>query len=282
MTDQIEIPPGLVVVTTYGQITGATHECLLHAVRYNENNGIKGVEYRTIHGTLVDRARNDAVRQMLDTTFGPTKAGWLLFIDGDMTFTPDAIQALLVSAFHHRKDADMMGAYCNLKGDPHLPTIDTGTGTWEVHYPNEGILEVIRTGGAFVLIKRHVLETLPQPWFSTRTPERALDHLYEVDNFARCKLSGDNPFREMPGQPWEKLERAARDDRGSVQGIWRPSEVGEDSAFCDRVRANGFRIFVNTDIATGHVETRVLSWEHHKQAMDKRVKDERLMVGVMA
>ncbi len=271
----IEIPGGVVAVTTYGQITGATAECLMNARSFNEKNGITSVAYPMVPGTLVDRARNDAVRQALGA-----KAGWLMFIDGDMTFAPDAIHGLLVAAYHTRPDADVIGAYCNLKGGPNMPTIDTGTGTWEVQYPGQGIIEVIRTGAAFLLIKMHVFGVLKEPWYSTRTPQRAIDHLGEVDNFSRTKMNGINPFRELPGSPWEKLERAAMDDRGSVQGIWHPAEVGEDSSFCDRARASGFRVFVHTDIVTGHVESRVLQWTDHRDAMRKMEKESLLMVGI--
>ena len=271
----VEIPSGLVAITTYGQITGATAECLMNARSLNEKRKVTAVAYKMFPGTLVDRARNDAVRQAL-----AARAGWLLFIDGDMTFPEDAIFEILLAAYHTRPDADVIGAYCNLKGEPNMPTIDTGTGTWEEHYPGEGIVEVIRTGGAFTLIKMPVFGVLKPPWFSTRTPQRAIDYLAEVDNFARCKLSGVNPFRELPGTPWEKLERAAMDDKGAVQGIWHPSEIGEDSSFCDRVRASGFRIFVHTNIVTGHVEHRVIQWTDHREAMRKRDKDSLLMVGV--
>ncbi len=271
----VDIPGGVVAVTTYGQITGATAECLMNARSFNEKHGVTNVHYIMVPGTLVDRARNDAVRRALEA-----KAGWLMFIDGDMTFTENSIYELLVAAYHTRPDADMIGGYCNLKGEPYMPTIDTGTGTWEEHYPGEGIIEVIRTGAAFILMKMHIYGVLKAPWYSTRTPKRAIDHLAEVDNFARCKLNDHNPFRELPGTPWEKLERAAMDDRGAVQGVWQPSEVGEDSSFCDRVKASGFRVFVNTNIATGHVETRVLTWKDHRDAMRKRENDSLLMSGI--
>ena len=273
----IEIPGGVVAVTTYGQITGATAECLMNARSFNEKNGVTSVIYPMVPGTLVDRARNDAVR-----TAQASKAGWLMFIDGDMTFAENAIHSLLVAAYDTRPDADVMGAYCNLKGEPYMPTIDTGTGTWEIHYPGEGIIEVIRTGSAFILIKMHVYGVLKEPWYSTRTPERAIDHLAEIDNFSRCKMDGVNTFRELPGSPWEKLERHAMDDRGAIQGVWRHAEVGEDSSFCDRVRASGFRVFVHTDIVTGHVEQRVIQWTDHRDAMRKKERDSLLMVGVGA
>lgn len=167
---------------------------------------------------------------------------------------------------------------CVLRGGA-VPTIDTGTGTWESHYPGSGILEVIRTGAAFLLVKRHVFEKMPAPWFSTRQPNRWLDAFLEVDNLARTKMSGKNPFRDLPGRPWEALLEAASKDSQSAQGV--QYEIGEDSGFCDRAKLHGFRIGVDTDISIGHLDSIVLTGETHKERMDQRAKEHRQLHGVL-
>jgi hypothetical protein len=272
---QIQIPSGFVCVTTYGQITQQTVQSLLAARSFSEKQGLQNIQWQMIPGTLVEKARNEAVRQTLRGGHG-----WILFIDGDCTFDESAIIALLQSAFGEMPQADAMGAWCPLRGELALPTIDTGTGTWESHYPGSGIMPVMRTGGAFLLVKRHVFEALKDPWFRMRVPARAMDFMAELDNWLRIKFDGKNPFREQ-GDTWARAEKAAQDDPSIVIENFVPVEVGEDSGFCDRAKLAGFNLFVNTNIACGHVDQKVLIWTDHKKAMDEAAKWQRLASGLL-
>ena len=277
MTEQqIQIPAGVVVITTFGPIRHETAFCLLEMRSFSEKQGLVNVAWSSLPGALVEKARNEAVRQFL----GNKDLGWLLLVDGDMTFQPDSLLRLLQVAYSEMPFVDVIGAYCPLRGELSLPTIDTGTGTWESHFPGSGVLEVMRTGAAFILTKRHVFERLQDPWFRMRVPARPLDFMYEVDNFARIKFDGRNPFRDQPGQEWERLERCAQEDV-SAGGQFTPVEVGEDSGFCDRVKAAGMRIFVHTDVATGHVDTTIRGWLDHKTAIEKMHLTHRQIVGVL-
>lgn len=272
----IQIPSGLVVVTTYGMIRQQTTQCVLAARSFSEKQGLHNIAWEMMPGSLVEKARNESVRKMLRDGHG-----WLLFIDGDMTFAPEAIVQLLQSAYGELPGTDAIGAWCPLRGDLALPTIDTGTGTWESHYPGSGILSVMRTGGAFLLVKRHVFEAMKDPWFRMRVPARAMDFLAETDNWLRIKFNGQNPFREY-GDYWAKAEKAAQDDPSIVVENFVPVEVGEDSGFCDRAKLMGFNLFVNTNIACGHVDDKVLTWADHKKAMDDGAKWQRLACGLLA
>jgi hypothetical protein len=273
MTDQVAIPAGIVAVTTFGSIRGETSQCLMELRSHCEAHGLRNVGWITVPGSLVEKARNDAVRSMLAAFQG--NAQWICFIDGDMVFQPDALWkaptpttpagGLLYTAFVSHQWADVVGAYCTLKGELALPTTDTGTGTWESIYPGRGPVEVMRTGAAFLLCKRHVFERIPTPWFRLRVPARPLDFMAEVDNWARMKCDGANPFRNLPGQPWEKLERLASADPSAQPGTFVPAEVGEDSGFCDRVKNAGMRIVVDTDVEIGHLETHVVNAETQKR-----------------
>lgn len=274
---QIQIPSGFICVTTYGSITQQTVQCLLNARSFSEKQGLTNVQWAMIPGTLVEKARNDAVRQMLRAGHG-----FILFIDGDCTFDENAIMLLLQSAYGEMPTADAMGAWCPLRGEMALPTIDTGTGTWESHYPGSGILPVMRTGGAFLLVKRHVFEALKDPWFRMRVPARAVDFLGECDNWLRIKFDGKNPFRETMPEVWDKAFKCAVDDPSIVVENFVPVEVGEDSGFCDRAKLAGFNLFVNTNIACGHVDQKVLVWTDHKKAMDEAAKWQRLASGLLA
>ena len=274
MTEQqIQIPPGLLVLTSYGSVTMETTRAWAELRSFNDRQGLLNVGYDIIPGGLVEKARNDAVRRALQMG-----AQWLGMLDADMTFQPDAWLKILQTAYGHTPWFDVVGGYCSLRGEMALPTIDTGTGTWESHYPNSGILEVIRTGAACLLVKRHVFERIPDPWFRMRVPSRPLDFMAEVDNFARIKFDGRNPFRGQPDSAWEKLEECARQDPSS-QGQWVPAEVGEDSAFCDLAKSYGFRIGVDTNVVLGHVDREVRDWTHHKKKLDELEHHRKLCVG---
>jgi hypothetical protein len=247
--------------------------CLLEMRSFSEANGLRNVKYDAIPGVLVEKARNEAVRRMLADDMG-----WLLFIDGDAVFPPDALLRLLQTVYGSMPHADVIGAYMPLRGELALPTIDTGTGTWESWFPNSGIIEVMRTGGAFTLIKRHVFEALKEPWYRMRVPARALDFIAELDNWARIKFDGRNPLR---GEDWDKLEKCARDDPSVVVENFVPVEVGEDSGFCDRAKLAGFRILVDTGIECGHVDQKVWTWKDHRRAMNDMDKMRRQAVGIL-
>lgn len=275
-TQQITVPSGLICVTTFGYITQQTVQSLLDARSFCEKQGLANLQWLMLPGALVEKARNEATRQCLKAGHG-----FLLFIDGDTVFPQEAVIQLITSAYGELPQADVMGAWVPLRGELALPTIDDGTGTWNSHYPGSGIIPVMRTGGAFLLVKRHVFEALKDPWFRMRVPARAIDMIAELDNWLRIKFDGQNPFRNY-GDYWAKAEKAATDDPSVVVENFVPVEVGEDSGFSDRVKLAGFNIFVNTNIACGHVDHVVLNWQKHKSAMDEAAKWQRLASGLLA
>jgi hypothetical protein len=272
---QVQVPQGLVCVTTFGFLRHEMVQSWMDLRSHNDAQGLKNVKYVTLPGTLVEKARNEAVRQMLRENMG-----WLCFIDGDMTFPPDALLKLLATAYGSHPFVDAIGAWCPLRGELSLPTTDYGSGTWESSFPGAGVREVIRTGAAFLLVKRHVFEALEDPWFRMRVPKRPIDAMLEVDNFARCRLNGENPFRRLP--EWEQLEKAAKDDPSALPENFVPVEVGEDSGFADRMRAAGFRLFVHHDVACGHVDSVVRTWADHAKAMRESEKWPRLASGLLS
>lgn len=282
---QIQIPPGHVVMTTHGFVRQESVQCWSELRAFTERMGLHNIKWTMMPGALPEKTRNEAVRGMLREG-----AGWLLQIDADMTFPADALVAepnnrpgLLQVAYGLMPHVDAIGALCPLRGELALGTVDSGTGTWEAEwYPGSGIVEVIRTGAAFILVKRHVFEAMKDPWFRMRVPARPIDFMAEIDNYARMRFNGENPFRGQPDQYWERLEKCATDDPSIVVENFVPVEVGEDSSWCDRMRNAGFRLFVDTDIPCGHVDTRVLDWTQHKRSMDDARKWQRLASGLLA
>lgn len=271
---QIQVPSGLVAVTTYGPLRHETALALMEARSFNEKNGLANLQYTAINAVLVDKARNEAARQCLKAGHG-----FLFFVDGDMVFPPDGILRLLQTAYGEMPYADVVGGWCPLRGELSLPTTDFGSGTWESSFPGSGTKEVMRTGGAFLLIKRRVLEGLADPWFRMRVPMRPADAMEEVSCMARQKFNGQNPFEQMP--EWDQLLKTALADPSIVAENFIPVEVGEDSSFHDRARHAGFRIFVNTDVACGHVDSIVRTWVDHKRGMESMEQQQRYAVGLL-
>lgn len=274
---QIQVPSGQVAMTTFGSVRQETVQSFMDMRSHCERNGLQNIQWMMVPGALPEKTRNEAARNLLRTP----GADWLLQIDADMTFQPDALLRMLQIAYGELPHADVLGAYCPLRGDAALPTIDTGTGTWQSVFPGSGTLEIMRTGAAFLLVKRRVFENLKEPWFRMRVPARPLDFMAEVDNWARIKFDGQNPFRNLPGQEWEKLEKCAHEDPSAAPENFVPAEAGEDSAFMDRCRNAGFRLFVATDIVTGHVDTVIRSWVDHKKWIADREKDQRIASGML-
>ena len=120
-----------------------------------------------------------------------------------------------------------------------IPTIDTGTGTWETWYPGSGTVEVIRTRAAFLLVNRKVLVDIGAadgtlfPWFRE-------DHVW--DNRA------DVPYAE-------------RND------LW----ISEDLFFCLQAQRCGYPIFVHTGVQIGHIKSIKLTedlWRYHSTLVE--------------
>lgn len=281
---QITLPPGHLTLTSHGLVTLETLQSLMQLQQRLNDVGIaKAIRWNFVPGALVDKARNDGVRGMLSDP----AATWLLFMDADMAFQPTIVEMLLTTAFHETPWADIVGAWCPLRGEPYLPTLDTGTGTWETTLPGQGPIEVIRTGSACILVKRHVYERMEYPWYGVRPAPRPLDMLAEFDNFCRMKFDGRNLFAELCATEWMQIQGCAQDEARNqrMQGATGAhgsfmSSVGEDSNFCDKARALGFRIVVQTNAVAGHVDRRVVGPKEHRDAMAKQEHQELLACGI--
>lgn len=276
----IQVPPGILCLTTYGSVTADTTLTLIEMGRRAERLGLKGFQIIAVAGSLVDKTRNEAAQQLLRTN-----GQYLWFLDGDMSAPPEILDVMLGTAFAQCPWADIVGGWCALRGKPYLPTIDTGSGTWEPHDANIGPIEVIRTGGACLLIKRHVFERMAYPWFGVRPAPRPIDMLAEVDNYARIKFDGQNPLR---GDAWDRLQQCAAEDAATqrMKNTGLPGEafssVGEDSNFADKAKALGFRIVVQTNAVCGHVDRHVIGPEEHQNAMRESRLLQRWAAGLLS
>lgn len=257
---------GTVVIT--GSVESWFAQCHEDARSYHDRNGFHTIEYRKEDARLVEAGRDKLAIHMMENRYD-----FLIQVDADATFQPDAFVRLLYTAFCVVPDSDMVGAYVQLKGNG-IAAIDSGTGTWEEHYPGEGVIPVIRTGGHFFLCKRSAFEKVGRPpYFRTREAPRALDAMAELDGYARQNHSGRNPFADTT--EWQTLLAKATQNGGGQK-----SGVGEDSSWCDLLKSRGGNIYVDSNIITGHITKEIIGPERLKKFMDDRQRKLGLVCGM--
>lgn len=151
---------------------------------------------------------------------------------------------------------------------------------WESHLPHSGPMQVMRTGSAFVLIKRHVFERLPGPWYGVRNLMRPIDAFAELDTFANIKFDGTNPLAKYP--EWQTLLQCAKEEGSTFKPRDPVAFTGEDSGLGDRMRLSGMTLWVLTDVECGHVADRVITAKDHRRLMQDNAAKRRQLVGCRA
>lgn len=168
----------------------------------------------------ISAGRNGLVDRFLDQT----EAQWLIQIDTDMIWMPDAIHGLLAAADPVK--APIVGGLCfGLEADTGqiFPTLyDLGGTEDDLKFLRHRTFEltdlyrVTGTGAAFLLVHRSVFEAFRKRDFSKPYPY----------------------FQEM--------------DLGGMR-------CGEDVTFCLRAGELGFPIHVNTNVQIGHIKPQVIT-----------------------
>lgn len=177
--------------------------------------------------------RNSIVRAFLERD-----AEWLVCIDADMGWEPDAIDRLLDAADQYRRP--FMGALCfgqkkvrvgtaNAKVSEPIPTIYDWTDPEDglagfaplYNYPRNQVVKCDGTGAAFFVVHRRALE-------------KVRDSLPEQRS----------PFTATAGYPREWFDDT----------IYKGREFGEDLTFCRRLAEVGVPIHVHTGVKTSHLK----------------------------
>jgi glycosyltransferase involved in cell wall biosynthesis len=162
-----------------------------------------------VQGNILTLNRNECIQRM--------EGDWIIFVDDDMVWEPDAIRRLIETRDYF--DLDIVGALCHRRTYPHQPTMymreapDHGMYNFLESWEND-VIEVDATGMAFCLIHKRVFERM----VGMEMPS------YEE----RANHAPMNFFR------WE-------------------GSLGEDLRFCQEAKATGSKIFVDTRIKIKHV-----------------------------
>lgn len=86
---------------------------------------------------------------------------WVWFVDDDHTFPPDILYRLL------DRNVDIVAPICLRRQKPFLPVacgLD-GEHLNLAEYGQDDLVEVEHTGSSGMLVRRRVIEALPEPWF---------------------------------------------------------------------------------------------------------------------
>ncbi len=85
-----------------------------------------------------------------------TDASHFLFVDSDMSWPRDALHRLMDA------DKDIVGTNAVIRRSPYRSTV---VKDGALIGKSSGLVSVDRVGAGLLLIKRHVFEVLPKPWF---------------------------------------------------------------------------------------------------------------------
>ena len=174
-----------------------------------------------IVGNILTFQRNRCIWEM--------EGDWILFIDSDMTWQPDAIKTIVES--QKKWDLDIVGGLCFQRAEPYQPTLykygpDKDSYTYLEKWPEDSAVEVDATGMAFCLVHKRVFDRILQQQAGDTFPD-----------FEERKLYIPAPFFEW-GERW-----------------------GEDFRFCRDAKSAGNRIFVDTSVKVGHVGDTIFNEE---------------------
>jgi hypothetical protein len=201
---------GTLAMCTRDRISAGTFISWLMSDRASFLGPDENVGIFVIQGHVLTLQRNECIRNM--------QGDWIIFIDDDMTFQPDAIRRLIDTQREH--DLDMVGALCFQRGEPHQPTLymresaTSGNYVFLEEWERDSVVEVDATGMAFVLITKRLL----------------------------TKIAGEFPAMEK-----------RQGSRPPSYFRWDEKGFGEDMTFCQDVKKAGGHIFVDTSIQTGHI-----------------------------
>lgn len=225
-TSALPAPGGVVIAYIHpGEVSAYFLESMLTTVLSDIAADAAGVHPRRIVNIMqewssanVSGSRNAVTERFLARPEGD----WLLWVDADMQWEPDAIERLLAVA--DPIERPIVGGLCfGMAGERMWPTIyqwaelDTGLTTVRVgSYPADTLLRCAATGAAFVLIHRTALETIRERTFSGAFP-----WFQET---------------ELQGKP-----------------------VGEDITFCIRAGLCGLPVYVHTGVEIGHHKSHLLT-----------------------
>ena len=189
--------------------------------------GGSGIEckFKSVKTSLVTHGRNLLTAGFMDSGFD-----YMLFVDADVEFSPEAVMRMLVpekdiicTPYRNKEDPWIDRYSVKFKDKDHIEILE-----WD-------IIEIEEGPAGLMLISRKVYERL-------------------MDKYPELKIKFNEATREKLNK-----EIGAKDDAIDkyMYNFWDTSFKkhqwkGEDLAFCDLARAAGFKLYANLDSWTTH------------------------------
>jgi glycosyltransferase involved in cell wall biosynthesis len=229
MSPQLK-PSVFVGMPCYDSVKRETVMSLLKLFDQFRTTGIKA-QFRTINSSLVTHGRN-----MITCGFLHSRYDYLLFIDADVSFEPEAVIRMLIPKKdvictpYRLKLADMTVKYpISFKKKIDIEDLDMVK-----------VVEIAGGPAGLMLIHRKVFERLMKKHanYKINIPE---EKLKEMNDEVMGIPTKDDPISEFLYNFWDTSFYLG-------SGAWK----GEDLAFCDLVRGAGFKIYANIESETTH------------------------------
>lgn len=155
------------------EVPTAFARCLANMVAYSWMNGLRVYQFSHTERTVVHWARQELARRVIDHKCEYTGEQFthLLWLDDDHVFNPDMACYLAQYA-----DKDMVSALYYSRAGRILPVVYTREGCapddtdaykhFPIIQPPDSLFECHAVGFGGLLMRRDVLDRVPQPWFS--------------------------------------------------------------------------------------------------------------------
>jgi glycosyltransferase involved in cell wall biosynthesis len=241
-----------------GSVEPDTQQCLDHLIHYNLQAKRK-IIVRKPTSSLIGENRNLCIKEAIEKG-----AEYVLFIDTDMIFPPDAIQRLQM----HNKP--IVSAVAVTKGYPYKPNLykkisDVGWTPIIRGLAGGHLLKVDCVGGAFMLIRVKDIKDIPPPWFA-QPP--VLQHVIWDEVRRLWDEQGVNQKEVC-----EKIVNLYRMHRK------QEASLGEDYYFSEVLRRHDVPIYVDTGLKIGHIGKYIFKYEDfaaqlESGALDKHIQAE--------
>ena len=166
----MKISPNIVVISPVMHSEPRFWKSVINMFAYSWHKGIKVQEIGITERTVVDWARNNLGRSALEKNCEYTdgKYSHFLWLDSDHVFNPDLLEVLL------SHDKDMVSALYFGRMEPYFPVVYVRDHNNHIdkykHYPLTDVpntlFECDAVGFGALLMRREVLECIPEPWFT--------------------------------------------------------------------------------------------------------------------
>lgn len=169
----------------------------------------------------------DRGRNLLVQKFLQTDYPWLLQVDTDQFFSVEQFDRLRATADEVERPI-VSGLYFANERPPRPAMYrwtDEGVGKSVLEWEEDEVIEVDGVGGGFLLVHRSVYEAMNHP-------------------------------DEYEGRAGSWFNQSGRGPNGQL--------LNEDSSFCVRAQAHGYRIYVDTGVFVGHIKSRILGWDPYE------------------